>query len=158
MQANGDIDLGDRDHVWIAGGIPPWGNFQAIAGGLQEGFYVDSLQNEITPAQWDAITSIDYVELHIVASVTPSPYNPESIVPMMRDNEAGDPQYPAQDGVGHELVWRLTTNPNSPYPWMKGNFASGGELEWGFANGNAIGPNRPGGIFVHSMQVYVSYH
>jgi len=64
-----------------------------------------------------------------------------------------DPQYLTQDGNAHEVVWQLPTD-QFGNPWDKYFHA----IQWGFTNGNPIGANRHGGLFVHSMQVYIAYH
>lgn len=164
-QAHGDTDaVTDRDHLSVAY-VPPWGTDELAVGAAAQIFEVDNLFNQISNAQFSQITAIDYVELSITASVTTPPsgntesvtpwtYFPNRQPPAKMYGEAADPKYPTQDGVGHTLTWQLTTDPATGQAFNKNTVP----VLWGFGNGNPIGNLRHGGIFVHSMQVYVRYH
>jgi hypothetical protein len=157
MQAHGDTDTDDRDHLWVAGGQPPWGTDEFDAGGAQMALLTKLLFTQISASQFDQITAIDYMEMRITGSVIAPPYGAaESVTPLWQFNgwrEAGDPQYITQDGAAHEVVWQWPTDQNGQ-PWNKNTH----QYTWGFTNGNPIGANRAGGLFVHSMQVYIGYH
>ena len=154
MQQSGDTDAADRDHLFLSS----WSGDDYVAGDGKEGFGVSPLSTQITPGQFATITAIDNMQIRITGSVSPPPWgNPESVqlfAPFETFYEVGDPQYIPQDGNAHELVWTFPTNPRTGAPWVKNQLP----VAWEIENGNAIGPSRPGGLFVHSMQVYITYH
>lgn len=127
------------------------------APGAGEVVYDQGLRALLGQSQFDAITSIDYVDIDVGWST----YNPQTIELDYGDAASGGNgtdtgQRTTGDYPNGTLsYWRLTTDPFTGQPWTKDKFAD--YRDWWILNGNAIDGAHPGGLFLHSITETVGF-
>jgi hypothetical protein len=114
----------------------------------------DSLKNQITTAQWNAITSIAYVDVSVAWSTADSQvisleYSDAAIAETQAGQLSGN--YPN----GTLSTFHVTNRPGTTGPWGKADLA--GYRDWLVENGNAIDATHRG-VFVQSITEQVGFY
>jgi hypothetical protein len=140
----------DYTYVWYAT------NPVSTIGAASDAVFDGSLANLMADADWQDITSIDYVDLDVAWST----HNQQSMYLGYSDAEGGSSSSIVYEMTGNYpngtlLYWRILNDPSTRQAWTKAKFTNW--RNWTIHNYSIMDASHPGGLFIQSITETVGF-